>query len=212
MKEQFPEALRGKKIPILTLDNKWYRLLDDETRGRVAGTEEQLNTLLKRQGKLNTEIKDIKKLKKKLMSEIVAMANEAEQNDSDEIAKKMEQHKNLVEECNERLAEYQDELLELPREIDRLNYQLMLATMECCYTAMQENTKEIEAIAEWVTGIRIELKKRLVKKQEMEQQNHAIYSYMHDVFGADVVNLFDMKYNPEEKHPVMPEKKQDKEE
>lgn len=210
MKEQFPEALRGKKIPILTLDNKWYRLLDDKTRARVAGTEEQLNTLLKRQGKLNTEIKDIKKLKKKLMGEIVAMANEAEQNDSDEIAKKLEQHKKLVEECNERLAEYQDELLELPREIDRLNCQLMLATMECCYTTMQENTEEIEAIAEWVTGIRIELKKRLVKKQEMEQQNHAIYSYMHDVFGADVVNLFDMKYNPEEKHPVMPEKKQDK--
>ena len=24
----FNEALKGKKIPILTLDNKWYRLLD----------------------------------------------------------------------------------------------------------------------------------------------------------------------------------------
>lgn len=209
MKEQFSEALRGKKLPILTLDNKWYRLLDDETRARVAGTEEQLNTLLKRQGKLNTEVKDIKKLKKKLMGEIVAIANEAEQSENDESVKKLEQHKNLVEECNERLAEYQDELLELPAEIDKLNFQLMLATMECCYSTMQENTEEIDAIAEWVKEIRIELKKRLVRKQEMEQKNHAIYSYMHDVFGADVVNLFDMKYNPEEKHPVLPEKKAD---
>lgn len=209
MKEQFSEALRGKKLPILTLDNKWYRLLDDETRARVAGTEEQLNTLLKRQGKLNTEVKDIKKLKKKLMGEIVAIANEAEQSENDESVKKLEQHKNLVEECNERLAEYQDELLELPAEIDKLNFQLMLATMECCYATMQENTEEIDAIAEWVKEIRIELKKRLVRKQEMEQKNHAIYSYMHDVFGADVVNLFDMKYNPEEKHPVLPEKKAD---
>lgn len=207
MKEQFSEALRGKKLPILTLDNKWYRLLDDETRARVAGTEEQLNTLLKRQGKLNTEVKDIKKLKKKLMGEIVAIANEAEQSENDESVKKLEQHKNLVEECNERLAEYQDELLELPAEIDKLNFQLMLATMECCYSTMQENTEEIDAIAEWVKEIRIELKKRLVRKQEMEQKNHAIYSYMHDVFGADVVNLFDMKYNPEEKHPVLPEKR-----
>ena len=32
---------------------------------------------------------------------------------------------------------------------------------------------------------------------------------MHDVFGAEVLNLFDMKYNPEEQHPVAPAKKQD---
>ena len=110
-----------------------------------------------------------------------------------------------MEECNERLEKYQDELLELPRQIEKLNHELMLKTMECCYTAMQENTEEIEKTAKWVAEIRVELKKRLVRKQEMEQQNHEIYSYMHDVFGAEVVNLFDMKYNPDEKHPVLPE-------
>ena len=26
--EQFEEALAGKKLPVLTLDAKWYRLLD----------------------------------------------------------------------------------------------------------------------------------------------------------------------------------------
>ena len=46
--------------------------------------------------------------------------------------------------------------------------------------------------------IRIELKKRLIRKQEMEQRNRNIYSYMHDVFGAEVIELFDMRYNPEE--------------
>ena len=72
MKEKFPEALQGKKIPILTLDNKWYRLLDMETKSRVAEKEKQLNILLKRQGKLNTESKNIRKLKKKLMNENLA--------------------------------------------------------------------------------------------------------------------------------------------
>ena len=197
MKQQFSEALRGKKIPILTLDNKWYKLLDDETRGKLSGTEEQLNQLLMRQGKLNTETKEIKRLKKKLMNEIVAMADEAEQGNRDEVTKKIEQHKKLVEECNQRLESYQDELLELPRQIEQLNFQLMEATMECSYHTMKENSSEIENISSWVTEIRIELKKRLIKKQEMEQQNHRIYSYMHDVFGADVVDVFDMQYNPE---------------
>lgn len=201
MKQQFSEALQGKKIPILTLDNKWYRLLDEETRKRVSETEEQLNALLKRQGKLNTETKDIKKLKKKLMGEIVIMADEAEQKGDTGLTKKLEQHKKMVEECNERLEEYQDELLDLPREIDRLNYELMLATMDCCYNTMQENTEGIQEISKWVKDVRIELKKQLVRKQEMEQKNHAIYSYMHDVFGAEVLELFDMTYNPEEQHP-----------
>lgn len=201
MKEEFSEALQGKKIPILTLDNKWYRLLDDEAKKKISGTEAQLNDLLKRQGKLNTETKEIKKLKKKLMSEIVPMADQAEQSGDANLAKKLEQHKRMVEECNERLEEYQDELMELPREIDRLNYELMLATMDCCYTAMQENTRGIEEISRWVAEIRVELKKQLVRKQEMEQRNHAIYSYMHDVFGAEVLELFDLTYNPEEQHP-----------
>lgn len=204
MKHDFSEALQGKKIPILTLDNKWYRLLDKKMRRALSGTEEQLNNLLKRQGKLNTEYKDIKKLKKKLMNEIMEMAGQAEQGGGEDIDRKLEKHRELVEECNQRLEACEDEMLELPKEINKLNYRLMTATMEHCYAAMQVNTEEIEQIAEWVTQIRIELKKRLVRKQQMEQQNHEIYSYMHDVFGADVVELFDMKYDPEEQHPVSP--------
>lgn len=194
----FDEALRGKKIPILTLDNKWYRLLTEDNRAKVSEMEGQLNELLKRQGKLNGEIKEIKKLKKKLMGEIVALADEAEQDPNKELTQKIEQSKKMVEECNERMEGYQDELMELPRQIEQVNFQLMLATMDCCYDTMQENMGEIQEISDWVTQIRVELKKRLIKKQEMEQRNHAIYSYMHDVFGAEVIEIFDMQYNPEE--------------
>lgn len=195
--ELFLNALQGKKIPILTLDNKWYRLLDEAGKKTAGKLSEQLNELLKRQGKLNTETRDIRKLKKKLMNEIVPMVDEAEQNGSEELEKKLEEHKKLIEECNEKLDSYQDELLELPREIERVNFQLMLLTMECCYDAMHENAEEIRRIADWVTQIRIELKKNLIRKQEMENQNQEIYSYMHDVFGADVVDLFDMQNQPE---------------
>ena len=206
--EAFTQALQGKKIPILTLDNKWYRLLDSSTRAAVKGMEEKLNNLLKRQGKLNTEMVEIRKLKKKLMSEIVPLVNEVDQTGgSKALDKKIDQNKRLVEECNEKMESYKDELVDLPRQIDQLNLQLMLMTMDCCYDTMQENTREIQRIEEWVKNVRVELKKRLVRKQEMEQQNHEIYSYMHDVFGADVVNVFDMQYNPEKKHPVLPNHK-----
>ena len=197
-KEIFSNALLGKKVPVLTLDNKWYRLLNEVGRKAMKDQEEQLNNLLKLQGKLNTDIKNIKKLKTKLMNEIVSLADEAEQGNKT-LDKKIQENKRLIEECNEKLDACQDEMMDIPREIDKINMQLMLTTMEYCYDTMQENTEEIEKIADWVTEMRIELKKQLIRKQEMEKKNQDIYSYMHDIFGAEVVNLFDMKYNPEEK-------------
>ena len=205
-KETFSQALEGKKVPILTLDNKWYHLFSEEKRQEVSELEQQLNILLKQQGRLNNEIKDIKRLKKKLMGEIVSLMDEAGQEAEAENVRKIEQNKTKVEECNELLEGRQDELLDLPKQIEQANFQLMLATMDSCYDTMKENAEEIQEIANWVSEIRIELKKKLVRKQEMEQRNHAIYSYMHDVFGAEVIDIFDLKYNPDQQHPDSGEK------
>ena len=173
----YKKALEGKRIPILTLDNKWHRL------------EDNLNSLLKLQGKMNTESKSIKKIKKKLMDEIVQLmdCNDAASN------KKIEENKRLIEECNDKLDEYQDKLLDIPAQIDEVNYNLMIRTMEMCYEVLQVNTKEIEEIGAWINEVRVELKKNIVRKQEKEIKNHELYSYMHDVFGADVVEIFDIK-------------------
>lgn len=205
--EVYERALAGKKIPILTLDNKWYKLFPNlNDYPKVLKLARNLNDLLKKQGKLNTETKDIKNLKKKLMQEIVPMADELEQNPSDKtLEKKLDENKRLIEECNQKLEGYEDELLEIPVQIEQANRELMLATMEYCYDKMQSNTEDIIEIAKWVAGIREELKNNLVKKQEMELYNKQMYSYMHDIFGANVIELFDMKYNPLEQAPKKPE-------
>lgn len=129
--EAFKSALVGKHLPVLTLDNKWYKLLNKTGSVPLKETEDALNQLLKRQGKLNTESKDIRNLKKKLMKEIVPMVDEAEQQgENSKINKKIEEHKRLIEECNEKLDAYEDELKDLPREIERLNLQLMMFTLQ----------------------------------------------------------------------------------
>lgn len=201
--DEFEDALAGKKIPVLTLDGKWYRLLDELGRDAAKEFENQLNNLLRRQGKLNTEIKDIKRLKKKLMNEMLPMVDEANAGGG-EMDSKIEEQKRMIEECNEKIGENEDELKDIPLAISQINNQLMIVTMDYCYETMKKNTEEIRMLDDWVEKIRIELKKNLIRKQEMEQKNHEIYSYMHDIFGADIVNLFDMTYDPEEKHPTLP--------
>ena len=189
-------ALNSKKIPVVTLDNKWHKIFTMVEKTKfIKENEEKLNELLRRQGKLNTESKDIKKLKKKMMDEIVTLMDDGgEAND-----KKVEDNKRLIEECNQKLETYQDELMDIPKDILAINNELMHETMEICYDAMHENEDGIEELAEWIKNIRIELKKNVVRKQEMEIHNAIMYSYMHDVFGADAMDIFDMKTNPMDK-------------
>ena len=200
--ELYEQALKGKKIPILTLDNKWYKLFPNlNDYPNILNLARELNDLLKRQGKLNTETREIKNIKMRLMQEIVPMVDELEQQPNKALEKKIEDNKRLIEESNERLESYQDELMEIPGMIDKANRALMLATMEYCYENMESNTEEIVRIAKWVSEIREELKNNLIRKQEKEIYNRQMYAYMHDIFGADVIEMFDMKYNPLEQAP-----------
>ena len=192
--ELFRTALEGKKIPILTLDHKWHKLFtqtgDNE---EIQELETVVNDLLKRQGKLNTEIKSLNIFKKKLMQEIMTIM---EIPDSPEKNKKMEENKRLIEESNEKIDLYHDELMELPGQIEEVNLKLMIATMQVCYKKIKQNTQDIEEINKWIQDFRIQLKRKVLQKQQKEIWNDELYSYMHDIFGPDVIEMFDLKYNP----------------
>lgn len=199
--DKFKPALVGKKIPILTLDNKWHRLFtQSEFTPELKGLEKNLNDLLKRQAKLTTESKELKKLKKKLMDDVVLLADAMGEHPTKKQDKEMSERKRLIEECNDKMDAYEEELVELPRQINQLNNQLMLITMDVCYRKLKESTEELSEIDEWITGIRRELKKKVVRKKEKEAVISRLYSYMHDIFGVEVIDLFDMEYNFEEKH------------
>ncbi len=190
----FKAALAGKRIPVLKLDSKWHQLFTQaKPDRRIRRLEEKLNELLK-QGKANTEVKEIRKLKKRLMQEIVENAQEASVENDGRAQKKAEDNKRLIGDCNKKIDAYEDELLTLPREIDEVNLDLMMATMDVCYDRLKENETEIAEIARWAAQIKEELKEKLVRKQEMESMNQSLYSYMHDIFGVDVIDIFDMKY------------------
>ena len=128
------------------------------------------------------------------MNEIVAIM---ELPDSKEKERKMSENKRLIEEANIKLEDYRDEMLDLPKLIDETNFELMIATMNVCYEKIQQNTQEIEAINAWVQDFRNQLKRKVLQKQQREVMNDELYSYMHAIFGPDVIEMFDMKYNPQ---------------
>lgn len=195
VEEKYRPAIKGKKLPIVAIDHKWHQLFArvEKTRA-ISEREEELNDLLRVQGKCNSEMKKVRKIKKKLMDEIVELMDK-----QDAVSDtKIEENRRLINECNDKIKEYQDEALDFPGKIEKVNAELMIETMKVCYENMRLNEHHIDSIEKWIADVRVELKKNVVRKQEMEIANQEIYSYMHDIFGADVIDIFDMKFKPDE--------------
>lgn len=202
VEEKYRPAIAGKKLPIVTIDHKWHQLFARvEKTNAISEKEQELNELLRAQGKCNSEMKKVRKIKKKLMDEIVELMDQ--QDAATDV--KVEENRRLINECNDKIKEYQDEALDFPVRIEKANAELMIETMKVCYENMRLNEHHISTIGKWIADVRIELKKNVVRKQEMEIANQEIYSYMHDIFGADVIDIFDMKFKPDE-HKVVKHK------
>lgn len=197
--KQFEAALKANRIPTLVLDQKWHRLF------AISGKPENVRTLeveekeiLLRQGKLNQEIKDLKKIKTDLMKGIVDNMEGADaKKATQESEKKLSENKRLLDETNAKIEADEDELMDIPKLLKEKNDELMLATMTYCYARLRTNASEAKEITDWITNVRIELKKNIIKKQNREINNKEIYSYLHDLFGKDVMQLFDVKYEEE---------------
>ena len=201
----YQDALVGKDIPILSQDEKWQNLfiLSPKTE-KIVKLEAELNALVERQEKTREKIKDMKRLKKKLLGEIVVLRDDAGQNPKKrkKIEAEIDDHTRLIKECNEKIEDAEDSMLGLPREIYQVDYQLMVETMNVFYKIMHDNTVEINAIDDWIYKVRIQLKKNIIRMQEKEIENFNVYSYMHNIFGPEVIDLFDLKYDPERRHPI----------
>lgn len=180
------DLLKGKKIPILVLDQRWHKLFPGEKKPpEVLALEKQLNALLKEQGKLVNEIKDLKRAKKKLMDAIVSGMN-AQNND-----RKKDKQQKLLLETNERIEQQSDRLMELPYEIKSVNEQLLISGVSYCYGELMHRTEELGALTDQIDAMREELKEKVAYRVELEESVDAAYSLMHDLLGREIMNLFD---------------------
>lgn len=194
MKERkdFKSALIGKTVPLLVLDQKWHRLFAVHGKTEeIKELEVKLNTLLAEQGRLNNRMKELKKLKGRLLDEIVQGMDDKET--------KAEENKRLIDEINQKLEECEDELVDIPYQIRETNDALMLLSMDYFYEKIRVNQTESTEIEEWINQVRVDLKKNIIRKQNRDINNREIYAYLHDIFGAEVINIFDIKYDEDKK-------------
>lgn len=194
----FGQMLRGKKIPLLILDQKWHQLfLEDDKPKEIERLEQKLNKQLAAQGRFNQELKDLKVLKTKLMKNIVVNMDEIGEHGQE--TRKLTEDRRLITEINDKMAEEEDQLRKLQEEMEEDNLLLMEETMEYCYRIMNSNESEREQLIVKIAQMRTELKTKIYRREAIEEQNKGIYAYLHDIFGPQVLETFDLKYEDEYK-------------
>ena len=188
-KDQLPplqQLVHGKKLPILVLDERWHKLFPGGNKPEeVKRLEKNCNELLKEQGKLVNEIKELRKGKKKLMDAIVSGMNDTG-ND-----RKKDKQKKMLTEIKQKIEEESDRLMEVPYEIRKANEELLIVSITYCYGKLKEREEYLQELTQDIEVQRAELKQKVVDKVELEESVDQTYGLMHALLGREVMNVFD---------------------
>lgn len=191
----YMQALHGKSVPLLSIDARWHTLFPDFRKTKeIKQLEKELNALIQKQGQTSNDLKEYDKAKKVLMQNIVQNMTDGHEPDSPMRIRKQEKNQKLINELNTKIAEAKELQKQLPNEITAKNSQLLIACMKICYQELQDNTVEIEEREEQIHLLREEVKNQILRKQDLEIRNTEVYKYMHNLLGAEVVEVFDREH------------------
>ena len=189
------ELLKKKNIPIACLDERWLRLFpDSEKTPLIKKLENELKELLKRQGKVNTDLKDIRVVRDKLTQSVLETAEDTSIPENKRL-KKQAASQRLIVEARQKQDNLELELDELPDKIKEANSVLIFESVRVCYQRINQNKQDIDMLEQWIEQMREKLKERVVLKQDKEITNEEIYTYLHGMLGAGVMEAFDEKSN-----------------
>ena len=189
----FEKIVQSKEIPPLVLDQKWHHLFSVDGKPKeIQRLEKKVNKHLARQGRLNQDMKELKGLKHKLMKNI--MVNMDEIGEEGQETPKLREDRRLITEINDRMDGGRSEIKGLEEELRADNERLMAETISYCYGLMNQYEAEREEIASWLRQTRMELKRKVIRKESIEDKNKEIYTYLHDIFGARITETFDVRY------------------
>ena len=185
------DMLKKKNIPIINVDERWLRLFpDNEKTPAIKRLEKKLKELLKRQGKVNTELKDIRIVREQLTQSVLNSAEDISIPEAKRL-KKQAASQRLIIESREKLEQLEKEQRELPGLIQDANNALIFESVRVCYDKIDKNKSDIDRLTQWIDETRIKLKERILIKQDKETKNQEIYTYLHAMLGAKVMEAFD---------------------
>lgn len=194
----FSSVIRGKKLPLLILDEKWLQLFEiDKMPKDVKELQAKLTKLVIKQGGIIEEIAGLKRHKSQLLQEIVENMGIDDSAVGAMKARKMEKNQKLIAEIKEKLELNEEILDDLPEQMQRVNEELLIASSNICYSKLNEHVTAVKDLAEEINILNEQLMMKKIEKEEREESINRMYTYMHNMYGSGITEILDIN---NEKH------------
>lgn len=189
------KTLRRNNISLLTLDERWNSLFINTQKSEdILRGEEKIRELLKEQARLITESKEIQHRKKVLMDKIMKLTVEAFENNRDEAKNEMQACEKEIKKINERLLQLEQGLEKIPEQMQDANIALLEQTVNRVYFKMRENQRRVKELEALIEETREKLKLYIDEKESLSQDYTDIYTYFHDLLGAEELERLDKEH------------------
>jgi hypothetical protein len=188
-------VLRKNDISLLILDERWNSLFSatDKT-PEIISCETRIKDLLKKQSRLNQELKDIGLIKKKCMNRILELTTEAFENNSKSAKNEMQSCEKEIIRINDRVQNIDKTLDNFPDMIKEVNLELLEFTVNLVYFKIRSNKKRVKELEVLINELKSKLKEYINEKESLSQDDSDTYSYFHDLLGAEELERLDKKF------------------
>lgn len=179
------------KIPILVLEENWLKLFGDIKYKNIQYLKEELNQLLKEEGKLKEKSYGIQREKTHAMKMILGISDALNNEDKNVDPKLLDEYKDKIEKANEELEEITFKLETIPQEIREVNFQLLKTTVDYGYKELKTKEKKLKETTEELDRTRERLRELINEKHDYEEWIDSTYSFMHGMLGSEEMEKLD---------------------
>jgi len=188
-------TLRKNDISLLILDERWNRLFANaEKTASIERCEQKLRDLLKEQARLIAEQKEIAAAKKLHMDRIIRLTPDVYEKGDEKAKEEMMISEREIKNINARAREIEDELDRMPDRIKQANLELLEETVNIVYFKIRAGRKRVEELEKLIEETRAKLKEYIDEKETLSQDDTDIYSYFHDLLGAEEIEKLDREF------------------
>lgn len=192
--------VRRNRIPILIYSTDWIQLFSNHRTRSMQRIIGKLENLLAKEKDLEGELSQIEKKKKVLMSKILHLSNELNENKNNSVIEVLDKTKRQIDDINVRIPQILEELENIPFEIDKYNTILLKDTIKRAYEMINQYKQESETTQNEINKIRESLSILIQKKVDLEEDVSKIYSYLHGIMGATEMEKLDKDFLNVEKN------------
>ena len=189
------KILRKNNISLLILDERWNSLFTTiEKTPEIIKCEERIKDLLKEQSRLTAESKEIALIKKRCMDKIMKLTTEAFENNNDQAKDEMQDCHKEIQRINDRAISLEEELENVPDQIGEANLELLDLSVNIVYFRIRSSQKRVEELEKLMEEAHIKLKEYIDEKGNLSQDYTDIYTYFHDLLGAEELEKLDKEF------------------